>query len=216
MKMWLSFVRFQMRKTIGHFPWLSCLSSTEAMNLGWNLWPSFLEASNLILIYPVMTKISPEIKVQTFMDFICMHVILFNKMGKGTFKFNCWDWRIFTIKELTYIISTFWVGFYSIVLSFTAYSSLSSDVLSNHIFVIPKCTEASLGWWDMMLKIVISYYTTISFITLNKTSQWSIIWWHSSMARKKETLLKGILYDLGIVPIQSWLFYILLRKAAVI
>lgn len=34
--------------------------------------------------------------------------------------------------------------------------------------------------------------------------------------REKEPLLKGILYDLGIVPIQSSLFYILLKKATVI
>lgn len=69
-----------------------------------------------------MTKIFPEIKVQTFMDFICNHVILLYPMGKGTFKFNFWDWRIFTINELTYIISTFWVGFGGIALSFTTYS----------------------------------------------------------------------------------------------
>lgn len=80
------------------------------------------------------------------MDFICIHVILLNSMGKGTFKFNCWNWIIFTINELTYLISTFWVGFGGIVLPFTTYSSLSSDVLSNHTFVIPKCTEASLNW----------------------------------------------------------------------
>lgn len=112
-KILLSFIRFQMRKTMEYFTQLSCFSLTEAMNLGWNLWPYFLEACKLISIYPVMTKIFTEIKVRIFMDFICTYVILLNQ-GKGIFKCKCWDWRVFIIKELRYIISTFWVGWWAL------------------------------------------------------------------------------------------------------
>lgn len=148
-KMLLSFVRFQMRKTMGYFTRLSCFSSTEAMNLEWNLWPSFLEACKFISIYPVMTKIFTEIKVQIFYGFY-MYLCYPTPSGQRHIQIQLLGLESIYNKRIKIYYQYILGRLMGIVLSFPTYSSLSSDVLSNHTSVIPKCTEASLDWWDLM------------------------------------------------------------------
>lgn len=159
---------------MGYFIRVSRLSSTETMNVGWNLWPSFLEACKLTDLSSYDQSIFRN-KSSNFYGFYMYPCYPIQSTGQRHIQIQ--------LLELDNIYNK-WINIYyqyvlgrfgGIVLSFTTYSSLSSDVLSNHTFVIPKCTEASLNWWDMMLKIGITYYTTICFITLNKTSQWSNI-----------------------------------------